>query len=425
MENIVKHFNNEITLLVVLLIAVSLITISIPYFITQQKRYGSPFMFASNVKKIIAGGSTLALVGIFIYASTPYIAPPTDEIAIVIGNTQNTPSPILSDTVSKAIEETLLQHKGEDVSELTESIKIISAIKDPKVISLDTSKASLKEIGNNSSNAKRSAAANIKTIEEKVNTLAPTDNGANYLEAILKARDNVEEGSRIIVIGSGLSDSGDLDFSKSKFLTNENSRNTVVDNIQEKYGSDYLTGYSVEFYGLGDTTLPQEPLPTKQKEIVRNLYKDVIRRLGATVDITTKSLVGDAVKTNYVVGTTDTGCGDIGLIFDDTNLNFVSNKATFVDEAAARTSLTMIKSIWDENSDTIQSIQVDGYIAKFAGIETLSQPRADLVKSVLIELGIPEGKITANGRGVGPYDNDAQNRMVKVNISRNSDVCES
>jgi len=425
MENIAKHFNNEPSLMVVLIIATFLIAISIPYFMAQQKRYGSPLIFASNVRKITTGGSALVLVGILIYGLTPYIAPPTDEIAIVIGNTQNTPSPILSGTVSKALEDTLLQHKGEDVSELTDSIKIISAIKYPKVISLDTSDIKLKEIGNNSSNAKRSAAANIKTIEEKVSSLAPTDNGANYLEAILKARDNIEEGSRIIVIGSGLSDSGDMDFSKSKFLTNENDRKDIINTVQEKYGSDYLDGYSVEFYGLGDTTLPQEPLPTKQKEIVRDFYKDVIRGLGATVEINTKTLVGNAVETTYVVGTTDTGCGDIGLIFDDTSLKFVGNKATFVDEAAARTSLATIKSIWDENSDTIQSIQVDGYIAKFVGIETLSQPRADLVKSVLVESGISEDIITATGRGIGPYDNDAQNRMVKVNISRNSDVCES
>ena len=425
MDNLIQHMSHNPTLLVVLVIAVLIIAICVPYFMGQQKRYGTLFTFASTSRKVFAGGSILALLGILIYGLTPYVSPPTDEIAIVIGNTQNTPSPQLTGELLETVENTLLQHKGDDAPELVDSIKIISAIKNPEVINISSSELKLKEIGNNNSNAKRNAQANVKALEEKINTLTPTDNGANYLEAILKARDNVEEGSKIVVIGSGLSDSGDLDFSKSKFLTNKDARTAAIEKIQKKYSSDYLDTYNVEFYGLGDTTTPQEALPTKQKEIVRDFYKDIIRKLGGTVDIKTKTLVGTSVATTYVVGTTDTGCGDVGLIFDDTNLKFVSNKATFVDEAAAKASLSTIKSLWDEYSDTVQSIQVDGYIAKFVGQETLSQPRADLVKSVLVEMGIPASKINASGRGVGPYQNDAQNRMVKINISRNNDVCES
>ena len=424
MENFTQHLSNPPEFAAITLIALAVVAFSIPYFIKQRKTYGSYFEFASQSKKTFTAISSLVLVGMIFYGLTPYVTPPTDEIAIVLGNTQNTPSPKISGDISDAIKGTMLQHKGDDVLELTDSIKVISAIKEPEVVDLAASEMKLKEIGHNNSNAKRSAEINIEAIEKKLSSTPPTDNGANYLEAILKARDNVEEGSRIIVIGSGLSDSGDLNFSKSNILTNEESRKDVITKVQEKYGSNYLDNYNVEFYGLGDTVVPQEALSSKHKEVVRNIYNETIRSLGGKVSIDTKTLVGEAIKTDYVVGTTDTGCGDIGLIFDDDNLKFVGSQATFTDEAAAKESLMAIKTIWDKYSDTIQSIQVDGYIAHYPGIDNLSQPRADLVKTVLIELGIPADKINATGKGFGPYKEDSQNRMVKITISRNSELCE-
>lgn len=423
MDNFTQHLSQEPAFLVFFIIALVLVTISAPYFLKQHKLYGSAFDFASQLRKNIIGISAAVLIGLLFYGSTPYTSPITNEIAIVIGNTQNTPAPNISDDIAKAIKGTMLQHKGDTRQTLVDSIKIISAIKHPEVISLDASE--LREIGNNSSNATRSADINIKAIVEKINTLSPTDDGANYLEAIFKARDNVKEGSKIIVIGSGLSDDGDLNFSKSNILTNEQSRQDVIQKVEKKYGNNYLDGYSIEFYGIGDTVGPQENLSSKQKVVVREFYKDTIRALGGNVYINTKTLVGGSVDTKHMVGTTDTGCGDIGLIFDDSSLKFVGNQATFIDEIAAKNSLMIIKTKWDKYSDTIQTIQIDGYVAHYPGPENLSQPRADLVKKALVELGVPSDKINATGKGPGPYQSDAQNRMVKVTISRDSDQCDN
>ena len=363
------------------------------------------------------------MVGLLVYGYTPYIAPPTNEIAIVLGNTQNSPAPNISGEVADAIKGTMLQHKGDTAAEMLNSIQFISAIKHPEVISLDASELKLRDIGKNSENATRSATIDVNAIETKINTLTPTDNGADYLEAILKARDNVRVGSRIIVIGSGLSDEGDLNFSKSNILTDKQSRQDVIEKVKTKYGHDYLGGYTVEFYGIGDTVAPQESLSSKQNEIVRTFYSDIISRLGGKAVVHPKTLVGDSVKTAYVVGTTDTGCGKIGLIFDDNSLKFVSNQATFIDETTAKNSLMTIKTLWDKYRDTIKSIQVDGYIAHYLGSDGLSQQRADQAKMALIELGVPADKLNATGKGFGPYEQDAQNRMVKVTISRDSDQC--
>ena len=82
-----------------------------------------------------------------------------------------------------------------------------------------------------------------------------------------------------------------------------------------------------------------------------------------------------------------------------------------------------IKTLWDNYSGTIKSIQIDGYIAHHPVLDNLSQLRADQAKKALVELGVPSDKINATGLGFGPYQLDAQNRMVKVTISRDSDQC--
>lgn len=421
MNNFVEHITHQPVLGIVLVLSFLVVLYVLPYFLNQKKIYGSYFDFATTSKKRTGGFSFLLFVCLGIYMMTPYVSPPSEQIALIVGNTQNTPAPKISSDLSDEIEKTLLQHKGKDTDVLAGSIKIISAVKQPEVAELDIH--GLRKIGNNTSNAKRSAKLNLKVIEKQVQNMQPTNHGANYVEAILTARDNVDEGSKIIVIGSGLSDSGDLNFSKNNLLTSEEARNNALNKIKEKYGRDYLEGYSVVFHGLGDTTEPQQPLSNKQKTIVRNTYAEMVRRLGGTVETKTQTLVGAAVDTKYDVGETDTGCGNIGLIFDDDNLKFVSDQALFTDPSSAKSSLSSVKTIWDKYSGTIQSIQVDGYIAHYAGPDSLSQQRADLVKQSLVSLGVPASKITAAGKGFGPYEIDAQNRIVKVNIDRDSDQC--
>lgn len=423
MDNITQHVASNPLLVIVFAVALLIVVLAVPYFNRQRKIYGSMFEFASNARKVSAGVSSALLLGIAFYAMTPYVAPPSSEMAIVLGNTQNSPAPSVSDDVSTAIRGTMLMHKGDEADSMAESIKVISAIKHPEVIDLGVSGLKLKKIGNNSSNAKRDADSNIVAIEAKLNGLGPTDSGANYLEAIFEAADNVEKGSKIVVIGSGLSDSGDLNFSKTNILTNEDARSALIKSIKDKYGSDYLEDYEIEFYGLGDTTAPQEALSNIQKGIIRDIYETVIRKLGGKVKINTKTQTGASIKSDYVVGTTDTGCGDIDLIFDDDDLKFVGDQATFVDKQAAVESLSTIKDLWGKQRDTIESIRIDGYTAHYPGADSLSQERADAVKQALADLGVSADKMTASGQGFGPYELDAQNRTVKVNISRNSDQC--
>lgn len=423
MDNISQHLTEKPILIAILAISLLVVMSSIPYFINQKRLYGTMFQFASTGRKFTAGLSAIALGFVALVLLTPYTPPPSTEIAIVIGNTQNTPTPSLTSEISDTIESTMLLYKGKSTAELKDGIKVISAVKEPEVINFSTVDLNLKDIGLNNSNAKRDASINIQEIEGKIKELTPNNNGANYLEAIIAAKNNIEKGSKIIVIGSGLSDSGDLNFSKNSILTNSRVREEAIDNISDKYSSTYLEDYHVEFYGLGDTTDPQMALSSVQKDLVRSIYEEAITRMGGSVSINTSTLAGPAVKTTYLVGTTDTGCGDVKLIFDDEDLKFIPDQAAFIDEVAAMETLSTIRELWDNQRDMIELIQIDGYTAHYPGAETLSQERADTVKSALSHLGVPTEKMNATGQGYGPYEEDSQNRKVNVNISRNNQQC--
>lgn len=422
-DNVMLHVVSKPVLAVLFVVALLIVIFAVPYFLKQNKLYGSMFEFAAKSRKVWTGISAALLVGIGIYFFTPYVEPPSDEVAVVLGNTQNTPAPSIEGDVAKVVTATMLAHKGDDADTLVDSIKFISAVKQPKIISIDDSDIKLRKIGANKTNAERDAKNNIEAISEKLKAAKPSNGGANYLEAIIEARDNVKTGSRIIVIGSGLSDSGYLNFSKKSILTNEEVREEAVAEVQEKYGSNYLEGYTVEFYGLGDTTAPQEALSNIQKGIVRDIYQDSMRKLGAKVLVNTRTQVGQPVETQYSVGTTDTGCGDINLIYDDEDLKFVGDQAAFVDQAAATKALSAVYDIWAKQKDTIQAIQIDGYTAHYPGADSLSQERADAVKAALTGLGVTADKLTATGKGFGPYETDQQNRTVKINISRDNQQC--
>lgn len=425
MYNIAQHLSHQPVLRIYIIISCLIILFSLPYFIRQRRLYGSLFEFASRSRMIFTGGSSLVLIALFLYILTPYVAPAGKELAIIIGNTNNTPVPSISGDISDAIVGTMLQHKGDKIKDLVDAIKIISAVKNPEVVSLEPSELKLEKIGNNKSNAERAARSNVQEIEKKISSIGPRDNGANYMEAIMKARDNVKNGSKIIVIGSGLSDSGDLNFSKSNILTNEKERNDAIKKITEKYSSKQLENYEIVFYGLGDTASPQESLSSIQKEIVRETYTEIVRRLGGEAKINTKTQAGPPAEYSYLVGTTDTGCGDIGFVFDDNDLKFVGNQANYVDKTAALNSLGVIIDAWKNNNDAIKLITIDGYIAHFPGVSNLSQERADTVMRTLVDAGVPPAQIVAKGQGFGPHEQDAQNRIVKVNIARNNDQCKN
>lgn len=392
--------------------------------------YGT-LQYVDDKIKYLGYGASAGFIALIFFMLTPYLPPASKDVALVLGNTQNTPAPQITDALQNSLGDTLLLHKGQEPEEFMQSITLISAVRKAEVADIDVESLKLKKIRNESSSAKLDVEHNLELLQEFINEFVPSSNGANYLEAIFEARSNLDPqpdaNSSIVVIGSGLSDSGELDFANMGLLTKSDKRESVVDEIIEKYGRDYLKGYVVTFYGLGDSVSPQEKLSPRQKDIVRGTYKELIKGMGGEVLVENRTMTGDAVVTEYTVSTTDTGCGDVGLVFDDDTIKFVANAAALVSPIKSKEALAQVKSVYSSNPDNIPTIQVDGFIAQVnlgGQKETLSQARANTIKQTLVEMGMPADKISATGKGFGPHGIPSQDRMVKITISRENADCE-
>ncbi|QNL93688.1 OmpA family protein [Aeromicrobium senzhongii] len=390
--------------------------------------YGT-LTFVSAVTKWTAVVSALLLVLQVQQASRPYTPPPSNEFAIVLGHTQNSPRPTLGRDTSELIEESLLLHKGETAEDILSSIAFVSAAAPPTVLSVDAKALALKSIGTNATRAKRDVRDNARALETFLETQKPASNGADYLGAVIEASRNLSSGATITVIGSGLSDSGDLDFANDNLLTSAKKREAKVEQLAEKYGRDYLSGYSLHFVGLGDTTKPQERLSPKQKDIVRGLYKDVATALGGRVHVSTRTQSSTAVDTAFTVSTTDTGCGNVDFTLGEGKLEFVSDQADFTSPTKAKKALRKVVTVYQDDPARVRQITVDGYIyltstqRKLAGAKDapLSRERAIAVKKLLVREGVPANLIRASGKGAGPHNNADKpglDRMVKIKIAR-------
>ena len=206
----------------------------------------------------------------------------------------------------------------------------------------------------------------------------------------------------------------------------EEERSLAVEEIREEYGAGYLRGFTVTFYGLGDTVAPQAPLEAKQKEVIRETYSKVISSLGGRPVLVSKTRTGDAVQTDFTVSTTDTSCGDVSLQFDDESIKFKPDDVKFVDPAKANDALQQVVDIYKQNPNRVTGIKVDGFIAKTGSSndpKIFSGRRAEAVRDELIRKGVPANVLESEGKGHGPHKNQAKNRMVKITISRDDTGC--
>ncbi len=398
-ENLGSNSDSQILLLITLAV-VLLVT----YRMYQAHRTLGTLRFLGTATKLIGAASAVLLAIQLFNLSRPYEPPPSDVLAFVFGNTQNTPKPSLGADTAKQLEETLLLHKGEVAEDLVNSLVFVSATGTPEVIRPDPDVLKLVPMSVNKTRAERDARKNAKALASFANNLKPAGNGANYLDGIFAAMNNVEPRSTITVVGSGLSDSGEVDFAHSDLLLDEGAREKKIRTLADKYGRSYLSDYSLLFVGLGDTQVPQEALSPKQKDILRDFYQDLVRALGGRPIVNTRTQIGDSTETKFGVSTTDTGCGDVDLVFGEQAVEFVSDQAAFKDPRKAQKELSQIVRIYNKAPSSVSRIKVDGYIYDPDETYTgpLSKDRANAVRNWLIEQSVPSAKVVSTGKGAGP-----------------------
>lgn len=350
-----------------------------------------------------------------------------DRIIMVVGNTANVPAPTLTKLTKRYITNSLVKNEDLElevfsVNPLREQIRIND---DADATELDEGIGSMVSTTN----------ARLQSIEKSLN-VAPKGDGAVYLESLTKAinsavseRDDENEKVLIIVTGSGLSDSGALNFASRDNLLHRDvdeiiNRLVETGKIQEGQAKGEKN-IKIVWSGVGSTVTPQNSLSDAEIAQLKDIYSGVVQRIFSTSkkdyiefsDYT--STDSKSVETNHTVKVTETEkesslWGESGQKrYDEgSSISFRPETSDFKDDLAARKELDVLSK--EIAGSPNYKVSIVGYAAfpmsstggcdKGADVSELTTQRAMRIKDELVERGVSQDIITVSSGGHGPND---------------------
>ncbi|MBR2600753.1 hypothetical protein IKE07_01260 [Candidatus Saccharibacteria bacterium] len=328
-----------------------------------------------------------------------------DELAIVVGNTQNSPEPNLDFT------------KGELLDILKGVFYNTERNDSPNIYIISASGTNKRIDYNDKYRVKRNVSASnneLKNLGKEINSAIkslPTEPGADYIGGILEAGTILKDAENplIIVVGSGYNDTGALNFAQNNILQN---KDIAIDYLKRnnRIRENILDGKSVQWYDIGNVVSPQVDL-SDYKTDIREIYDDVISYLGGKIQFdSSKEIKNESVKSQFTVQQVYIDKLKEGDIF-----NITENIGEFKPEsselktplAELKDKLTPFVSKFDLNAGI--RLDVTGYTYVGSGNRCptdgqIALGRANTIKGVLIDMGVPSNKIDTHGGKGAPAD---------------------
>lgn len=339
----------------------------------------------------------------------------SDSVALVVGNTANSPAPTLSDEADKYLRNSLAQTDGDL------KFYLYSATPSGQRIQLDDLK--VKKAGNVNSFVTNSTQT-IDKMSKAISTPA-SENGADYFNNIVAAGRAVTtspsvKAPLVLVIGSGLSDSQPLNFANGDLLHADPA--DVLAQLKSKgtIAQDDLKGVRIVWSGLGVTTPPQQPLDATEKRNLRNIYNTIFSYMGARLVTDDTVMATESLKTDKTVKPVTVHGLSGGVVvykLGENSIGFKPDTATVQDQAKANQALDGIVANYQKCSAA--KLTIEGYAARPSGVaeatNDLSKNRAEAVKHLLVARGVKDTSITAVGKGSSDFDgrvneNDAEGK---------------
>lgn len=182
-----------------------------------------------------------------------------------------------------------------------------------------------------------------------------------------------------------------------------------------------LNGVAVEFYVLGDVAGSQGTLSAQQVQWLKSFWQAFFDRTGAAVTFHTDIVSGDALNNGHTVTPLAAAGAPTFVKVSAEQVAFQPDSTTFLDEAAARAALNGLAEQLKGTSAAHYIVagstaQVDN--ASREGAQALSLARAQAVRDVLVEAGVPADRFTCLGLGNEPTSvrsaNEPENRCTYV-----------
>lgn len=334
-----------------------------------------------------------------------------DELVIVTGNTQNSPAPNIDFTQGDLYNMLGGVFYGTDRGNAP-NISIVSAAGNNHII----------EYKHKYKVAQNITASNneLKKLGRELNSAiisSPSEAGADYIGAILEANNLFSSSAKnpaIIVVGSGYSDSGALNFAADEIFNKywddaDNIADLLTQNHRTK--EDALKGVTIYWYNLGEVVAPQANM-NRYKTDAQGIYEIALNYLGARrlslnnytgITADAKSVASEySVQQTYVdelkIGDTFSVNENIGRFYPDSD--------ALINPAEVEEKLAPFAKRYNSNSQT--KLKLTGYIAFCIDDGQLGLSRANTVRGILVKLGIPENKIETHGERGSPPENDRE-----------------
>ncbi|MEU4526101.1 OmpA family protein [Amycolatopsis sp. NPDC024027] len=223
------------------------------------------------------------------------------------------------------------------------------------------------------------------------------------------ARSNKPQNSgTIIAFDSGLSTTGGVKFDSTTTIDAD-----AKDLLQHLDAAGYLpdlSGITVVFVGLGETSPPQDPLRPAQRKHLSNLWEAVARHAGAqcvaTVDEPAQvgvPLGVPPVRSVHIPPPPQaaaSGADDSFVLSTNGELQFLPESAKFENPTAAAQALESIaKAI---SGPGVRQATITGTTADIGSKNlqrSLSAARARAVADLLVQAGVPADRMTTRGVG--------------------------
>ena len=269
--------------------------------------------------------------------------------------------------------------------------------------------------------ARADKAARLELVEAVQEAAAKTPE-TDLISAISLASRMLSAGtadSKVMVIRhSGVNTGASLPMQELDLLTTDPAQ--LLDQLDAAAMLPQLNGVAVEFYGLGDVAGSQGTLSAQQVQWLKSFWQAFFDRTGANVTFHTDIVSGDALNNGHTVTPLAAAGAPTFVKVSAEQVAFQPDSTAFLDEAAARAALNglaeQLKGTSAHHIVAGSTAQVDN--ASSEGAQALSLARAQAVRDVLVEAGVPADQLTCLGLGNEPTSvrsaNEPDNRCVYV-----------
>lgn len=371
-------------------------------------------------RRLMTVAGSLAIAAAAAGCTTPVPAEPTGGLAVVVGGRANMPLPALSGVAGQEVTNA--------VSTRAE-VSLVVADGDPFVVP-DERLSGLSRDDSGSTERR-------EILEDAMVAAAAATPETDLLTALGVAARQVEDAPgrhTVLVIDSGLSTAGALDFRRTAML--DVAPADLVASLAAKGALPDLSDVHVVFQGLGDTAAPQPVLGAVVREHVIDLWTAIALGAGALdVNVERTPLTGEPPSGRPPVGVVGSGsgvsCAEDTVVLTGGDVAFEADRAVFQDAVAASEILRPIAESLRAAGVTATLIGTTARVGDADGQRRLSQERAQAVADLLSDLGVPAPRLTVTGLGsefpgyVRDHDDAgnllpaqaAQNRKVLIDLS--------